>query len=584
MTKYSFFLLLLLISFRLVSSEIEVINLHKHKSLDQMVLENVSNVDDEINVETNESTENNIENIVVESNNVIETELEYTNSFITQNDSSLINSVLNNVTKIKSKVLQSELNSSLLVLDMNYENKNNRDIFLSLINYFYQIGDISKVYELIKSRDISEDENLNFYNFLEMNYLLSTSQLESACNFKNFLNSDLNLKSMFVDKIEIFCLILDNKLSEAELLNSILIETEENLDDNFQQLILILTNKSNYDDPNSLFTKKINSDLIFLYSAMARIAELPLNEKFLEVDPLNLAIPIILNKSTSDSLRLKAANKSFLNGNISIESLAALYQSLDFNSQQLNGFDSIIQDLANNTELLMAYYFQYINVQIFPSERIDAIIKFWDFAKSKNLEFIAYSLTYKIVDSIEVISEYLDFSPQIAVSYIYNKDLEKALNWIEFYEKTNGIDNKIIYAKLLLDLNSSNNVSSVLEIINNNFKTLSMLEDYRAQELMYIISNTLKNKNIQSIENNFESIFDDRLMPSVFISENIKNAIENQNESKFLIYSLVSINNKEWREIHPTHLKIILDGYIFYKNGSIVKDLILEILDNYKIL
>ena len=584
MTKYSFFLLLLLISFRLVSSEIEVINLHENKSLDQMVLENVSNVDDEINVETNENSENNIENIVVESNNVIETELEYTNNFITQNDSSLINSVLNNVTKIKSKVLQSELNSSLLVLDMNYENKNNRDIFLSLINYFYQIGDISKVYELIKSRDISEDENLNFYNFLEMNYLLSTSQLESACNFKNFLNSDLNLKSMFVDKIEIFCLILDNKLSEAELLNSILIETEENLDDNFQQLILILTSKSNYDDPNSLFTKKINSDLIFLYSAMARIAELPLNEKFLEVDPLNLAIPIILNKSTSDSLRLKAANKSFLNGNISIESLAALYQSLDFSSQQLNGSDSIIQDLSNNTELLMAYYFQYINVQIFPSERIDAIIKFWDFAKSKNLEFIAYSLTYKIVDSIEVISEYLDFSPQIAVSYIYNKDLEKALNWIEFYEKTNGIDNKIIYAKLLLDLNSSNNVSSVLEIINNNFKTLSMLEDYRAQELMYIISNTLKNKNIQSIENNFESIFDDRLMPSVFISENIKNAIENQNESKFLIYSLVSINNKEWREIHPTHLKIILDGYIFYKNGSIVKDLILEILDNYKIL
>ena len=64
---------------------------------------------------------------------------------------------------------------------------------------------------------------------------------------------------------------------------------------------------------------------------MARIAELPLNEKFLEVDPLNLAIPIILNKSTSDNLRLKAANQSFLNGNISIESLAALYQSLDFN-------------------------------------------------------------------------------------------------------------------------------------------------------------------------------------------------------------------------------------------------------------
>ena len=49
-----------------------------------------------------------------------------------------------------------------------------------------------------------------------MNYLLSTSQLENVCNFKDFLSPDLNSKSSFVDKIEIFCLILENKLSEAE--------------------------------------------------------------------------------------------------------------------------------------------------------------------------------------------------------------------------------------------------------------------------------------------------------------------------------------------------------------------------------
>ena len=162
--KYSFFLLLLLISLRVISSEIEVIDLHENKSLDQMVLENVSNENNEINIETNESSEYSTDK-VVETNSITETEIEYTSNFITQNNSSLINSILNNVTKIKSKVLQSELNSSLSLLDMNYENKNNRDIFLSLINYFYQIGDISKAYELIKSRDISEDENLNFYNF-----------------------------------------------------------------------------------------------------------------------------------------------------------------------------------------------------------------------------------------------------------------------------------------------------------------------------------------------------------------------------------------------------------------------------------
>ena len=60
-----------------------------------------------------------------------------------------------------------------------------------------------------------------------------------------------------------------------------------------------------------------------------------------------------------------------------------------------------------------------------------------------------------------------------------------------------------------------------------------MLKDYDAQELMYTISNTIKNKEIQSIENNFENIFDDRLMPSLFISENMRDAIDNQNEINF---------------------------------------------------
>ena len=50
---------------------------------------------------------------------------------------------------------------------------------------------------------------------------------------------------------------------------------------------------------------------------------------------------------------------------------------------QLNSSEEIVLELESNVELLMAYYFQYINIQIFPSERLDAIIKFWNYAKSK---------------------------------------------------------------------------------------------------------------------------------------------------------------------------------------------------------
>ena len=47
-------------------------------------------------------------------------------------------------------------------------------------------------------------------------------------------------------------------------------------------------------------------------------------------------INLVQINTTPINLRLKAANKSYLNGSISIESLAALYQSVDFDSKQLN--------------------------------------------------------------------------------------------------------------------------------------------------------------------------------------------------------------------------------------------------------
>ena len=106
---------------------------------------------------------------------------------------------------------------------------------------------------------------------------------------------------------------------------------------------------------------------------MARIAELPLDEKFLEMDSENLAIPIILNKFNPIELRIKAANKSYLNGEISIDSLAALYQSVDFDSNQLDNPEDI-EKLNYQDELLMAYYFLFINIQFSPSERLIAII------------------------------------------------------------------------------------------------------------------------------------------------------------------------------------------------------------------
>ena len=390
-------------------------------------------------------------------------------------------------------------------------------------------------------------------------------------------------KSNLIIKIEIFCLILIDKSSEAELLNSILLETETDLDENYQNLFNILNNNENL-EINNWITKKINSELIFLYSAMARIAELPLDKNFLEVDPLNMAIPIILNRSSPIDLRIKAANQSFINNDISVDSLAALYQSVDFNSKQLNNSQETIKELAGKNELLLSYYFQLVNIQIFPSERLEAVINFWNFAKSSDLDQIAYSLSYKIIDSIEITSEYLDYSPEIAISYIYNNDFEKALKWIDFYENTKSVDEKSTFVRILLNLHSSNEIESIIEVINSNFKELFSSINKQNEELIFVLFDILDENNKKQLNDNFENIYDIRLMPSIFILEKIQNAISNNNSNDLLIYTILSLNNKEWKDIHPEHLKIILSGYSAYKNGDLIKDIILEIFTNYKII
>ena len=157
----------------------------------------------------------------------------------------------------------------------------------------------------------------------------------------------------------------------------------------------------------------------------------------------NLSIPIILNQASPIDLRIKAANESFLENLITVESLAALYMSADFSSDQLNNPIETIDSFSNNNELSMAFLFQLVNIQIFPNDRLEILIQFWDFAKKNNLEEIAYKLSNNMLSSIEANSENIIYGPQIASAYIFNNNFENALNWIELYENAKEVDPKV---------------------------------------------------------------------------------------------------------------------------------------------
>ena len=568
----------------------ETINLHTSPNLDQLVLEHNELENKKLQEQDSDQTkleevsDTNLESseIAIEES-INEEVLEKNSNFISISNPVEIENYLNNLKNIKSNILKNELFNLLESSNFDFNQKNNRDIFYSIIKFFYETGNISKAYNLLKTKNFQDDERLNYYTMIELNYLLSTFQLQNVCNIKNTISKELIIDYFLLEKLDIFCLILEDNLAEAELLNTIIIESENILDENFQKLYIMILNEDNMENEKLNLNKNLNSDLIFLYSAMARIAELPLDENFLRVDPKNLSIPIILNQSSPMDVRIKAATDSYLEEIISIESLSALYQSVDFNSDQLNNSDKTIEDLSDNPELLMAYYFQLINVQIFPSERIEALMNFWKYAKTINLEEVAYSLSYKIVETIKMSSENLNFGPEISTSYIFNKDYEKALGWIDFYEQNMKIDEKSTHVRSLLNLHSATEVDFFLDLIQNYLNTDKNNVKIN-EELKFILISILDKDLNAQLSSNYENIFDERLMPSMFLIQNIDDAVQNKNNDKFLIFSILSLSDKNWTEIHPEHLKILLNGYIDYKNGIFLKEIIMDIFEDYKIL
>ncbi len=561
--------------------EVEVINLYETKSLDQMVLENLNDKE-----EIDEKIESSNESTVTPSNEVEVKQIEIVkNDFFFDNDISDLENYFANIQDIPSKTLQIHINEILEDLELNLEIEKDKQIFFLIINYFKSVGLINKSYELIDKYDLSNDINLSFYTKVKLNYLLSTFQLNEACNFKEELNLNVRLDFFFLEKLDIFCLILNDNQSEASLLNSILVESEKNSDIYFQHLFSLISSSTDSQNVNNeIKNSEINIELLFLYSAMTRIAELPFSDSFYELDKKNLSIPIILNQASPIDLRIKAANNSFLEKLITVDSLAALYMSADFNSDQFNNPQKTIDSFLSNKELSMAFLFQLVNIQIFPNDRLKVLIQFWDFAKRNNLEEIAYKLSLNMLSSIDANSENIIYGPQIASAYIFNNKFQDALEWIELYESAKQVDSKSIYTRILLDIYSSNDLNSFINSINLTFENYTDDNYSQNAELLFVIKDVM-NLDITSDKYiNLDNVFDVRLMPSLFLLNEINESIVNNNQEKFLFYSLISLNGKEWNDLHPEHLKLILDGYLNYKDGLLFRDLILEIFKSYKFI
>ena len=72
-------------------------------------------------------------------------------------------------------------------------------------------------------------------------------------------------------------------------------------------------------------------------------------------------------------------------------------------------------------------------------------------------------------------------------------------------------------------------------------------------------------------------------MPSYFLMNDIKRNILEDNDLTVFVLSLISMQNKNWIELHPEHLILTLEAMNLYNDGSLKKQIIIEILNELKI-
>jgi len=626
MRIWLFLIICFFISHSIFATEITIIELH-NKSIDQALLDNLDESQEdfessEVNILDNTVDQDNNVNVVEDGDSeasvedsdneakIILKELDQLIYYSQENLSTVnevillpslwektneedLNFLLNNITDIRSTTLRYELLSLLNIDNLPPKNLDKVDFENLVIRGLLKFGNRSKAYQIINGfSDLESTKYDLFYKEFELNYLLSTYNLSEACDFRNnFKNTDLISKNNYFLKVDIFCLILEEKFDEANLLNALLQETENTNDEYFQYLYDKLNQPDLEDSDFNNF--EIDENEIFLYSAMHRVGNIALSQKFLQIDPINLSMQIILSAPTDIELRLKAAHAAYNNGIINADSLAALYQVVDFSSEELSDPSSILSITNGNIEQGMAYHYQLSNIQLLPATRLEAILNFWEFAEKNNLELIAYSLSQKGLDTIEPSNEFSQYGAEVVKAYVRGGNIEKAEKWLLFSENSSE-DLKDLHklqsAILLLNLFKADSSSQFIDILLKNLQNMEKISiNNNAQtnafknEILFVVFSILNNRD-QNPFNLIRKVEEQRLIPSSYIMNNIRDCIKNNNHAELLLSILVSLDGKNWTELHPEHLRLIIVALQEYKDGFLLNDIIMEILEQSKII
>ena len=200
--------------------------------------------------------------------------------------------------------------------------------FLFFFNFYINAAEVIILHKSPSDLVQTTEEDLKNEKFdfdkavLKLNNLLLDYKLSKVCDSRSLLRDKDFPDSSYQNirlKLDIFCLVLQEKFDEANLLNSaVLMETKsKDGDEFFQDLFKGLVYGRG--ESIGLMHAKYNRELLPLYSAMMRLLHEGItviwSTEFLKYD--QLLIPIMLDWRADKNIRIKAARYAYRSGILS---------------------------------------------------------------------------------------------------------------------------------------------------------------------------------------------------------------------------------------------------------------------------
>ena len=529
-------------------------------------------------------------NLISEDNELISTENNINNSLNSlsniwkDSNKKNINFLLEKLSRnLSSSIIKLNLINSLVYGNVPPSDMTQSEFDKLRIITLKNLGDIDSAIIVISNIDTYES-NKDLYDKIILEKSLSDYNIAAVCGILDS-NSNFNNDS-FLLKTKIFCSILNGDYETADFLNSLLVE--EDYDEFFQilfnKLIDVDKSENNYDIKNY----KYDIDSISLYSAIMRSTDTPFSADFFKLNSPQLLKAIAISPVTDISIRLEAAQKAFYYNSLNAESIAALYQSVDFSSEELNNPNSTIENsYVNDPQKAMALLFQSSRRQILPISRLEALNNFWIYSKSIGQSSLAYELSKDLLKSIEPTSELINFAIQTSKAYLSNNNIENSKKWMKLIkvkidiEEQKNINKDYLQLVFLMNLKEGKYEieDSMSDILFNNLDIKN--EEINNLELYLTTLDFIGFKFPISLwEITSKKIKDDRKVPSIYVMKLMEQASSNNSLGELLLSIAVSMEENNWSEIHPQHVTTIFESLNNIKEDQMIKDLALEILEN----